>query len=121
MEEDIKELQSVDEEIENKTELLEMTQSDEETAVSIQGDIITIENNLRRVRQLNVLLEDLQATLGGAGRNNLLCCNQTLNAGSFCFMPGLHSWTHYTLNFVQFGHNFFHDIWKAKEFGFVLA
>lgn len=66
MEEEIKELQSIDMDIENKTELLEMTQSDEETAMSMQGDIITIENNLRKIRQLSVLIEDLQATLGCA-------------------------------------------------------
>ena len=69
MDEEIKELQSINQEIENKTELLEMTQSDEETARNIQGDIITMENHLRRVRQLGVLIEDLQATLGAAGKN----------------------------------------------------
>lgn len=70
MEEEIKELQSVDIDIENKTELLEMTQSDEETAMSMQGDIITIENNIRKIRQLSVQIEDLQATLGCAGINS---------------------------------------------------
>lgn len=72
MEEEIKELQSIDIDIENKTELLEMTQSDEETAMSMQGDIITIENNIRKIRQLNVQIEDLQATLGCAGINSWL-------------------------------------------------
>ncbi|KAK8394416.1 hypothetical protein O3P69_006540 [Scylla paramamosain] len=66
MEEDMKELQSVNQDIENKTELLEMTQSDEETAHSIHGDVTTIENHLKREKQLGVLIEDLQATLGGA-------------------------------------------------------
>ena len=65
----MKELQSVNQEIENKTELLEMTLADEETARSIQGDVITMENHLRQVKQLGVKIEDLQATLGAAGEN----------------------------------------------------
>lgn len=85
MEVEVKELQSVDEEIENKTELLEMTQSDEETAMNIQGDIFTIEDNLRRVRQLNVLIEDLQSTLGGAGRTKFLCCDHDVSIGSIFY------------------------------------
>lgn len=86
MEKETKELQSLNEGLENKTELLEMTQSDNETAMNIQGDIITIENNLRRVKQLNVLIEDLQVTLGSAGGNNLLHCNHNGNTGNSCLV-----------------------------------
>ena len=46
IEKNVKELQSFNEEIEKKTDVLEMTLSDE-MAHSIQGDVITMENHLR--------------------------------------------------------------------------
>lgn len=60
------ELEAVCLELESKTEILEINQSDEETATQMQPDIIMIDNNLRKIKQLKDQIEDLQATLGSS-------------------------------------------------------
>lgn len=60
----VEELSKIDADLESKREFLDIAQSDEETARSIQPDIITIENHIRKVGQLKDQIDDLQATLG---------------------------------------------------------
>lgn len=66
----MKELAKVDSELESQKEMLDMTQGDEEMARQIQPDVITIENNLRKVKQLKIQIDDLQATLGSSGKGS---------------------------------------------------
>lgn len=63
----MKELAKVDSDLESQKEMLDMTQGDEEMARQIQPDVITIENNMRKVKQLKDQIDDLQATLGSSG------------------------------------------------------
>lgn len=57
----------VDSDLESQKEMLDMTQGDEEMTRQIQPDVIIIENNLRKVKQLKIQIDDLQATLGSSG------------------------------------------------------
>ncbi|XP_042867629.1 DNA repair protein RAD50-like [Penaeus japonicus] len=66
IEEEMKELAKVDSDLESQKEMLDMTQGDEEMARQIQPDVITIENNMRKVKQLKDQIDDLQATLGSS-------------------------------------------------------
>ncbi|XP_069982558.1 DNA repair protein RAD50.L isoform X1 [Penaeus vannamei] len=67
IEEEMKELAKVDSDLESQKEMLDMTQGDEEMTRQIQPDVIIIENNLRKVKQLKIQIDDLQATLGSSG------------------------------------------------------
>lgn len=66
MDSETKELEKVNADLEGKTEMLEITQADEETARLIQGDVITIDNHLKKIKQLKDHIDDLQSTLGSS-------------------------------------------------------
>lgn len=67
METDNAELQKVGSELDAKQELLDVSTTDEDMTRQIQPDIITIENNLRKIRMLKDQIDELQATLGNSG------------------------------------------------------
>lgn len=67
MEADNTELQKVGSELDAKQELLDVSTTDEDMTRQIQPDIITIENNLRKIRTLKDQVDELQATLGNSG------------------------------------------------------
>ncbi|XP_042225507.1 DNA repair protein RAD50-like isoform X2 [Homarus americanus] len=66
MDAEVSELEKVGVELESKTELMEITQGDEETARMIQPDVFTIEQHLRKVKYLKDQIDDLQGALGSA-------------------------------------------------------
>ncbi|CAL4071462.1 unnamed protein product, partial [Meganyctiphanes norvegica] len=63
----LKNLTKVAEELDSQFEILNMTQSDVEMARKIQDDVSKIDEKLKRVKQINDEIEDLQVSLGSTG------------------------------------------------------
>ncbi|KAK7078560.1 hypothetical protein SK128_026094 [Halocaridina rubra] len=62
----LKELEKVKTDLEGKNEELDLINSDEETARLVQHDVVIIDNNMKRIKQLQEDIDDLKSTLGSA-------------------------------------------------------
>ncbi|XP_076033751.1 DNA repair protein RAD50-like [Oratosquilla oratoria] len=66
LESDKMSLKESKEKLEAKQTVIDMIKSDQDVAQTIQPDVITIDNNQKKIQQLTDLIEDLKVTLGSS-------------------------------------------------------